>query len=523
MQRRVGEDQKCIQTAKKAAASFLVTKFKIGELRDILPRLIDLMSTCIRLDIEIRKETADDVLLLRTCKHMCHWVAESQTLAEVLNVFIELLDSCNTVEEISSIRSAGLVKCMNEVLSHLASTVEGQKKVKRSVMRITSRYIGLLNVLPKTVETAIMEHACGKPPSPPVKLIENPKYIQANAVHNSCLLEGLGTLAKLDPDYVTPEALSRILEYAGIKDIEYSNVARTALKTLDTMTADAGQTLEEYMHENLDLIMSDIAFRATNLCEFPHTADALVFLADYFDFSQSNFVTFVEQIFQQCNQSISFKKAPEEMFCRIFYAFILSLWKYYYEIRRPTQKPVTQTVNPDTLNHARPRKYLLDRMCEYQSTLGVELPSGAPKEVQNVFSNASEEVIIGKLSDLQLSDSKSNSKEGRKKGEPVNPQFADAEEDEFDSDDEPVTSEKSLPPKPEVALTLRISNTVVNNLPDPDRAIKLISMDILIKAVQILQDHEDSLLPLTHQIWQNLVARYSYGFHQFLFLSKSAS
>ena len=509
VQRKIGEDVKCNYTAKKAAASFIFTQFKEEELRTLLPKLIELMSTCIRLDIEIRKETAEDLILLGTCKNMCHWISDSHNWFQLMNVFGGLFDVCNTIDEISSVRSAGLIKCMNEVLYHLSSTPQGQLKLKPSVMTITSRYIGLLNILPKTVETAVLEHTCGVITSPPVKLIENPKYIQANAVHNSCLLEGLGILVKLNPEYVTPECLSRILEYAGIKDMEYTMVARTAIKTLESMTAETGQTMNEYLSENLDLIMSDIGVRVSDMTAYPHTADALVFLADYFDFSQSTFVSFVEQVFYQCNHSY-YEKESQEMFCRIFYAFILSLWKYYYEVK-PSQKMETPISAPKNFGGTKPAKTLAERLLDHQKLMRMKVMGSrdytetTDTEVPKAFGSTD---LHEQLEKLEISED-----------DPTSTNCTSAQED-IDSDDDP---DPVLDPsvKPEISMAARIANTVISNLPQPARSIRLISMDILIKCVQVLQVHENTLLPLTHHIWQNLVARYLFYFTKYKTFFKS--
>lgn len=288
---------------------------------------------------------------------------------------------------------------------------------------------------------------------------EIPAVQTAADILRSYLLEGLGILGQIYPNTVIPVVLYPLIEHAGtsFRNAEVVNeIAEEALKRL------SGQNdVEIFLKEKRDVIFNELSVRMLNLFLYPNCPHAMIFLARYFDFSDESFSSLIDQIFERCSDNFGGGDS-QHIYVKVYYALLMSISNHFARVH--TENTVPEE-NPT----------LLQKMLNYQKAVGVK-PLGEDDSKETLDNDK----------EIQGDDSK--------------------EAEENCEDD---TEEKYL--SPVLQLVERICHRLLNFLPSSERAVKLTAMDSLILGVELLRSHENSLLPLCHSIWQNLIPRYEFA------------
>lgn len=478
------ELNKCNLSAHRVASSLIITKLSLAQLRSLLSRIADLRTTTIRRKAEVENGAAseEDRRIENCCLRMCQNILEEHELDVVIAEFMGLLDRCNNLDDVTYLRSAGAIQLMNEVLK-LFVVKKPTELDYHLVETITEKYIALLSPLPIMAERL----PDGSPNSSKGLLTSDKKNgsetfnpLTGICVHSCCILEAFPTFAKLEP-LILQLVTFPLLEYAGLREPEYLQVADTAVESLTEIAKISNLTLQEFLAINLDLVMSEFGTRTEVIADFPHMADALIFLAKYFDFSQSHFLTFIEQIIQ-FSTTHKLDTSFHEMFTNIYYAYVISMWKHYYEDAKKEDSEYS-------CGHYSSKKCqqpsLVDRLHDYQKALGIAPQCSEDSDEEG--EQPSVDTHQNEMKDVKLKE---------EDGDCNNPENGDED-----------AQNESRVLRPEISLTLKIAKKAAAYLTDKTRIIKLNAMEILIKSIQLLSPYEDELLPLLHQCWVTLASR----------------
>jgi len=289
---------------------------------------------------------------------------------------------------------------------------------------------------------------------------EAPRVQSLVDIRKAYLLEGLGIMGMVH-SYVFAVTLYPLVEYSGFKDSEViSEAANKALLRLSNP-----KSLNDFLSQHLSQVMNELSVRILNLTIHPNCPNALIFLAEFFDFRQTAFVNLIEQVLSRscdpfCGGSL------QQIYAKVFYSFMLSLWKHSEKEAEPELKSTSKKFI--SFKFKKPLS-LKDRLIEYQKSIGMD---PASEHMNRPISIESESVM----------------------------------NEEYDQEDSS-TENSPKPLSSHLNLALKISHRVLNFLPSDERSVRLLGMECIIKGIYILQSHEDSLLPLAHTIWQNLIPR----------------
>jgi len=483
IQSNVGELGRCNLSAHGVAGALAVAKLSLTELRSLLPRIADLRTTTIRRqqEYEDKKPKVQDRRIVNACTRMVQFILESHDVLVVVAEFFVLLERGNNLEDVTSLRSSGTLLLMNAVLELFLSKRPANLN-NELVETITEKYLTLLCPLPMVISER-------RNPLPSLANSSGSKkmdMVTASSsgicLHTCSILQAFPTFTKLEPQLLHMVTFP-LLEYAGLREPDYALVAETAVESLTKIAKNSSLSLRDYLSVNLEVVMSEFSSRTHVICDYPHMADALVFLAEYFDFSQSRFLDFIEKIIM-FSASQKFESKYHQIFTNIYYAYIFSMWKHYFESNQTAEG----STRANSLREKEPPS-LAERLFAFQTALGIAQPI---PDSEDEDGEGSVDDLGDKFRKVGL-EGKSN-------------------QNNHEGDDEGEEGEKKAPMRPEISLTLKIAKKAAGYLSGETRDIKLTSMEILIKAIQILSPYQDELLPLLHQCWLTLVSRY-FHFH----------
>ncbi|CAL8101773.1 unnamed protein product [Orchesella dallaii] len=439
-----GNDTACILSLKEAASILSSRKLSFLEFQTFLPLVFQFVNEMVwkfRNTITVNNSRISDPVFVATCRVCCN-LASATDLDEIMYEFTNVLSEMqNNPHSISY--TTGVIVTFNNVLSIVTKSKSSLSEFEAA--NIAEIYLTLVDK--QSTEITLQTLAS-----------DIPAVQSAAEMRRMYLLEGLGILGSAYPNSVIPIVLYPLIEHAGSQNSEAVNeAAELALKNISSPIP-----LDEFLNKNLDFIISEVSVRMLNLILYPNCPNALVFLADYFDFSNEAFSGFIDQVFERCSDVFGGGNV-EHIYVKIYYALIRSISRHF---------KMQETQNNLDVN-TKPTKSLQDRLLDYQKSVGINLPSDNPNSLDEVQEdNADDEGLDGCP---QENDDQNN-------------------------------LEVALDPVR--LLVLKISHRVLNFLPNNERSIRLTTMDCLILGVELLKTHENSVLPLAHTIWQNLVPRF---------------
>ncbi|ODN02136.1 TELO2-interacting protein 1 [Orchesella cincta] len=439
-----GNDTGCILALKEAASVLSSRKLSFIEFQTFLPLVFQFVNEMVwkyRNTITVDNTKKSDPVFSASCRICCN-LALAADIDEIMYEFTSVLSEMqNNPHSISY--TTGVIVTFNNVLTVVTKSKPSSLS-EFEAANIAEIYLCLVDM--QSTEVTLQTIAS-----------EIPAVQSAAEIRRTYLLEGLGILGSAYPNNVIPIVLYPLIEHAGSQNSEAVNeAAELALNTISSPVK-----LDEFLKQNFDFIVSEVSVRMLNLILYPNCPNALVFLADYFDFSNEAFSGFIDQVFERCSDEFGGGNV-EHIYVKIYYALIRSISRHF---------KMQETCTPDTNLIA--KKSLQDRLLDYQKSVGIQIPS-----------------------ETKSSEDETQAENGNDE---------DLEECPQENEDQ---NEVEEPLDPVRVLVLKISHRVLNFLPNNERSIRLTTMDCLILGVEILKTHENSVLPLAHTIWQNLVPRF---------------
>lgn len=442
-----GHNTACILALREASSMLSSKKISFIEFQTLLPLIFEFMNDIvwkIRTGITLSAiKSADPVFPVsaRLCQTLVLTVDVNEVVWHFSALLSDTLNNPNTTEKLT-----GIITTFNIVLSSL-STDNSSDLSASEASSLAELYLSLVEL--QSTETVLEKLAA-----------EIPAVQSAAEIRKTCLLEGLGILGKFHPDYVVPIILYPLIEHAGSRNSDaVSDAAIFALTEL------AGQeNVDLFLRDRMSIILNEISVRMLNLTLYPHCPSALIFLAEYFDFSQEVFATLIEQVFERCSDDFGGGHV-QQIYVKIYYALIKSISNH------------SNVVHESSPTNVQVKETLLQKLITYQKLVGVVHP--LDKHGIEIMESNGQDVGNAEEDDLESMPEQSS--------------------DAGENVDEHLDST--------LQLVLKISHRVLNFLSNNERDVRLTAMDCLILTTKILNNHENSLLPLSHQIWQYLIPR----------------
>jgi len=435
-------DKQCKTSMLFVSAVLSRSKLNFVEIRTYLPILSTLASVlvwnenlCSRIDLcWLDLKTP---VLYSQFSSMCCNLTQSCSMNDLLEECIPLLSK-------ESSNLLGIILVLNEILKSI-STQKNSNLSDLELGHISSIYISILDA--ESTEVSIQQMSG-----------EIPNRRSLWNTRKAFLLYGIGQMISINQKIVLPLTLYSLLENASNEDALVCEAAKSTL--YDIAGCETG--VPEFLNRNADLILSELSVRVTNLGLHPKSPGALLSLGEHLDLSKGAYGSFIDQVFNQSCDILAGGNVSQLVYSQIFYAFIVSISKHH-------RSTGTENDNNCSLDGGYNfKKTVLQKILEYQSSLGVMVPGFNDKESEL----------------LPEYDNGENLENEKKEGE----------------EDEDILS-------PELSLASKISYRALNFLPNQDRSVKLTAMDTLTIGVKLLKDHQNQLLPLVHTIWQNIVSR----------------
>lgn len=456
MDQQANNNTDCLISLAKISSYLTLVPLNYLELEEFLELLFSVMCDVI---VTQRRAVQECSVVDNSVLNMCYKICES-LFASSKNVqdILELCE-CRFTNFDGNLQSnfLGCVRFTNDVFKLQLNNLQSSSPLtKLQVLQFSDHYISILDVQSTEVVLNILE-------------TEAPRTQSLLDVQKAMLLEGLGLMGKVYPEELIPVILYHIVECAGLN--YPSMISESAQKTLISLSDP--KSVETFLSKHLTSVMSDLNVRILNLALHPNCPNALIFLARYFDFSQSVMVNLVELVLSRSCDPFSGGHL-QYLYSKVFYAFVVSLWTHNGQ-QNQQFSPASENKPSSFLSHRiKEQKSLFEFINDYQCSLGLSVAT---------------EEAIGQKADLD---------------DPID------ETAGHDGSEEEITETPLKPPSPEVNLVIKICHRVLNFLPNSERSVRLLAMDCLIKGILVLRNEEDALLPLAHIIWQNLVPRYSH-------------
>lgn len=448
------DDSSCVLAIREVSSILSTKRLTFVEFKAFLPPLFQFMNEVVwkfrnSVTVDDKKmQTSDPIFLAasKLCQNLIICADMDEIVYEFTSMISDLQNSSNSIEN-----PTGILITFNIVLTILIRDKRDSIS-EFEAANLAEIYVSLIDM--QSTEVILTQLSS-----------DIPAVQSAAEIRKAYLLEGLGILGKGYPKTVIPVVLYPLIEHAGLQNSEAVNeAAHLALKKISHPLE-----IPQFLEQNLEFIMNEISVRMLNLILYPNCPSALIYLAQYFDFSKENFTEFIDQIFERSSDTLGGGNV-QHIYVRVFYALVKSI-SNHFQCTEEGQSGST-IINKDN------EPSLLEKMLEYQKSVGILHPS----VLKDMEKEATE--------NLQESDFKT---EGEIEG---------IQNEETQNQEETV---EALDPVRE--LVLRISHRVLNFLPNNERSVRLSAMDSLICGLPLLKRHENSILPLSHTIWQNLVPR----------------
>ncbi|KAF7277814.1 hypothetical protein GWI33_009231 [Rhynchophorus ferrugineus] len=292
-----------------------------------------------------------------------------------------------------------------------------------------------------------------------------PEEIKNNVVKICLLTEGIGKTSLISKEAFKPyllKCLYSVLEKAGHGNILISTAGLLSLHNI--IYACGYKTITELINENFDYFSHQVRRR---LVKYEDKSDVLGVLSVVFRYCSKDILLLISNVVEEV---LAFQWSQDqsiESYLSVFKLFIISLRRWF---------------NIGTADV--PIKSKKQKELEYEHF-----------KVSNIdaIENFSDDIMEGKTAEELYKEDMEKKKL----------------EEKEENNEYPTEPEYKKPEPPvHIKLTTLILKRVLHFLPHKNRAIKLHALDILANGVEILNEWEDELLPIVHQIWSPLVQRF---------------
>lgn len=290
---------------------------------------------------------------------------------------------------------------------------------------------------------------------------------QHNAIQVSLLIDGIGKMAVILKDHFHQfmlKILYIVLERAGSS---HYLVRLAGLSALKDVTLSCGYSnVTELISQNIDYFSFHIERRLKKSENKENVLGVFSVVLQYSTMDVLEYLSYTVQkvLIQSCDK---YKESNIKVYLEVFKVFVKSLKRWLnIQIR---EDPIISKAKKAKMEE------------EFKVT-------SVNDEIDDNFSDD----IMGKTAEEMYEEDMKKKLEDLEKENEV-PEIKEYEKPE---------------PPLHIKITVLILQRSLNFLPSKDRAIKLLVLEILSNALEIIRDWEDELLPIVHQIWSPLVQRF---------------